>query len=184
MVCFPRPPKTHLSSTPSGECFFYPPNSTFSRLPFWGIFLSHPLQTRTYVLFLAWQSVSFATPACQPPIFRRSTLAADSDPIPNSDSALGSSEASALSPDNPASQFAELPSPSLSGGLSLSKAEVASRAKLRGEEPLPGESQQSSSKRFSLNESDEASRAEMHPVRSFGAKTESRSCGSLSPVYP
>ena len=59
-------------------------------------------------------------------------MAADDDPIPNSDSPLTSSEESALSPDNPASQFAELPQrvlsevegPTLSGGLSLSKAEV------------------------------------------------------------
>ena len=92
-------------------------------------------------------------------------MAADSDPIPNSDSPLTSSEESALSPDNPASQFAELPQPVLS--------EDASRAKLRGEGPVFGEAEQSSSKRFPLNESDEASRAKMHPVRSFGTKEDS-----------
>jgi hypothetical protein len=74
-------------------------------------------------------------------------MIADGDPIPNSDTPLTSSEESALSPGNPA---------------------------LR--EPVFGEADQSSSKRFPLNESDEASRAE--------TKTESRSCGSLSPVYP
>ena len=87
------------ASTPSGECFPYPLHSTSSRLPYWGIFLSRPLHTRTFVLFLAWQNVSFAPPACKPPIFRRSPLAADDDPIPNSDTPLTSSDGSALSPD-------------------------------------------------------------------------------------
>ena len=42
---------TFLSAAaPSGECFPYSLHSTTSRLPFWGIFLSHPLHNRTYVL--------------------------------------------------------------------------------------------------------------------------------------